>query len=357
MQERRTTIRIAERCRAQYCPADDLLPRDGAVLNLSERGAGVEVREAHRIGERVTVNFLLPDDGGPLTATGVVRWSDVRTPGRRRCRMGLEWLPIEEAGRSRLQRFLYSSTQESRLGRRTRLMLKAWKPAAALRRAAVLTGIVLGPLVVILLALRLLSLQAQNDDLQRLNEERIAIISHLELQQRQLSEQLGAAKDHLAATAGEVARLDQQAQQLEGSMSQLHSSLGEMQGAYDKVRSERTALERQVLELEQTQSQLTRRLRANQQLRQLVLEMIKARRQPFRRLLPQVLADPLLAQRPMRFIGNRGYVILDGTPTATHSIMWIKVHDPIADADVPLGPAPSTDPPSTPPSPTVPAGQ
>lgn len=335
MQERRTTIRIDQRRRAQYCPADDLVPRDGALLNLSERGAGLEVHEAHRVGERVTVNVLLPDDHGPLTGTGVVRWSDVRTPGRRRCRMGLEWLPLEDAGRSRLQQFLYAAAQRPRGGRHAKLIAAAFRPATMLRRALVLTAIVTGPLVVILLALRLLSLQTQNYDLQRLSDERMQIIGQLETQQEALHGELGMAKAHLAATAGEVARLDQQARQLEGSLTQLHQDFGRMEGSYQQVHGERTQLMEQVAQLEQTRLQLTRRLRASQQLRQLVLEMIRARRQPLRRSVPAPVLADVPTDRPMKFIGNHGYVILDGTPTAGRSVLWIRVHDPVADAAAP----------------------
>ena len=129
-----------------------------------------------------------------------------------------------------------------------------------------------------------------------------------------------------------------------------------MQGSYQQVRGEREQLSQRVVELEQTQLQMTRRLRASQQLRQVVLDMIKARRQPLRRSLPPVA---FLPDRPMKFIGNHGYIVLDSAPTAGHSILWIRVHD-LADAgsDAEGATASSAKPASTPSasSPMTPVG-
>ncbi len=91
MQERRTTIRIGQQCRTQYCSSEDLLPRDGRITDLSERGVGLLVREAHRIGEVLTVGFSLPGDRTTLTATGVVRWSNPPQKGRW-YPVGLDWI-------------------------------------------------------------------------------------------------------------------------------------------------------------------------------------------------------------------------------------------------------------------------
>src|SRR3989338_4726715 len=112
MQERRTTIRVDRLCRAQYCPADDLIPRDGRLTNLSERGAGLLAHETHRLGARLTVSFSLPEEEEPLTATGVVHWSDARARHGQWYPLGLEWLPMEETARHRLYTFLSRRTQD-----------------------------------------------------------------------------------------------------------------------------------------------------------------------------------------------------------------------------------------------------
>ena len=102
MQERRSTIRIEYPARAQYCPSEDLIPRDGRMTNLSERGANLLARETHRLGERITVSFPLPEEEEPLTVTGVVRWSDPTAQRGRWHATGIEWLPLGETASHRL---------------------------------------------------------------------------------------------------------------------------------------------------------------------------------------------------------------------------------------------------------------
>ncbi len=72
MQERRTTVRKALYTRTQYCPSEDLELRDGRIADVSERGAGVLMREKHRGGGLVTGGFSLPGDEDTLTAAGIV---------------------------------------------------------------------------------------------------------------------------------------------------------------------------------------------------------------------------------------------------------------------------------------------
>ena len=87
MQERRTTVRVDHPSRTQYCAADDPLPKDGSLANVSERGAKALLRERRKLGDRVTINFPLHASHETVTATGMVRWSgDLSHAGR--------WYPV-----------------------------------------------------------------------------------------------------------------------------------------------------------------------------------------------------------------------------------------------------------------------
>src|SRR3989338_4157497 len=96
MHERRATIRLSSHRRAQYCPADHLLPQEGRMANLSADGIGLFVREPLPQGQQVTVQFPLPGvkNAERITATGVVRWSHA-SAGRWHP-AGLAWLPLED---------------------------------------------------------------------------------------------------------------------------------------------------------------------------------------------------------------------------------------------------------------------
>src|SRR3989338_9581565 len=110
MEERRSTVRVGHSCRAQCCPADDLLPQEGRVLNLSERGVGLLTREPRRVGERMAVNIPLPGEEGLVTASGIVQWSGSPIQRGRWHPTGLEWLPLEETAFHRLESFLRPRT-------------------------------------------------------------------------------------------------------------------------------------------------------------------------------------------------------------------------------------------------------
>ena len=92
MQERRTSIRMAHAVAAQYCPSDDLLPRDGKLLDVSERGSRLKAREPRQVGDRITVTFPLEQEQEPLTVTGEVRWQGIQVEHRREPRLGV--LPL-----------------------------------------------------------------------------------------------------------------------------------------------------------------------------------------------------------------------------------------------------------------------
>ena len=321
MLERRATIRTPYQCRAQYCPSDDLLLHDGRMINLSERGAGVLAREAHRYGERVTISVTLPGETGPVTATGVVRWSGPPSPRRRWYPCGLEWLPLEETTRHRLHAFLQHSAQAVPAARSLR------RGPIALR-IALLGLLILGLVGAGLFGLWLLSVSQENRQLHEAAQQRTLLVNQLKQREQGLQEELGAAKTQLAATLGEVVRLDQHTQRLEGNMQQLTVDMQRAQESFAQARAEREALMQRVLDLEQERLQLTQRLSSIPELRLAIREAIAARKETQRAERRLRLQARRQAERQQGQAGNRGYLIREGQATVSRSTVWIRVHDP-----------------------------
>jgi len=325
MQERRTTIRSPHRCRAQYCSSEDLLPRDGQITNLSERGAGLLVREAHRNGELLSVGFSLPGAREPLTATGVVRWADAPRKGRW-YPVGVDWLQLEEAARTRLQEFLTGSTPRPP-PHQTFWWGGPRGPAAPMgrRRTLVMAGVSAG-----LVALGWMWLLfTENRRLQATAEQRERVIGQLEEEGTRLALELGAANTQLAETSSEVARLDQETQGLGEQIGRLTTEIDQVKTSYLQVREEREQLMQRVLDIEQERASLASRLSSIPELRRAIEEAIEARKharqaERLTRLEGRRSADRDLTQ------GNRGYLIREGRPTIGLATVWVRVHEPEA---------------------------
>ena len=261
MQERRTTIRVPHLCRTQYCPSEDFLPRDGRITTLSERGAGLLTREAHQPGGQVTVSFSLPEDGELLTATGVIRWSEAGSANGRWHPLGLEWLPLEETTRHRLQQFLY---RRRRTG-----------PSA--RRLAILAGVIVTVLAGVLGAVRALSLESENRRFERIIVQRNEAIQHLNAREAALRHNLAAATAYLATTSGTVSRLDSQARLFQGEVQRLSQDVARFQESYGQVLREREQLIKQALLLQQGPLFEEEQTRATEELRLAIREAIANR--------------------------------------------------------------------------------
>lgn len=319
MQERRTSIRMAHAVAAQYCPSDDLLPRDGKLLDVSERGSRLKAREPRRVGDRITVTFPLEQAQEPLTVTGEVRWS---TPSGRGCETGLEWLTLDPAASYRLHSFLHDRAQAMQ-SRRT-----VWgKPQApAFSPVVRIAAFAAGTLIVTVLAFAAWSLHQTNAQLDAALLQRDAVIGHLEQRAGSLATALGDAHADLERATTEVARLDAQAQSLQTGAQELTSEIQRFQLAYAKGQRERSELIEQILGLEQERMVLTQRLSSLPELRLAVREAIQAR-----------MAEDRLRGR-VRWStdesaewGNRGYVLLNAPPVkAGGSGLSITVHDPTA---------------------------
>lgn len=326
MQERRATIRMNHASRAQYCPAEDLLPRDGRLMNLSERGAGLLVREPHPEGEQITISFAFPGDEETTTATGAVRWSEANPAGGGWHRVGLQWLPLEEVTRNRLHRFLYQQTKQGVTRASTGGAGAAWRFRAWGSLVAWL-GVAILALIGVNLAQRLHALQGKNSWLGQVVEERNAFIHQLKTREATLQSQLSATRGYLAETAAEVSRLDQHAQGLGGQIQLLNKEVERFQQSYVKVREERGSLLQHVLDLEQERLALSRRLVSSQEVSLVVREAIESRKRALQaRERPQMKGERRLSD--LEIVGNEGYIIRDGHPTLGRSTMWIRVYDP-----------------------------
>ncbi len=334
MQERRTTIRINRTCRAQYCAAEDLLPRDGRLANVSERGANVWVRERHKEGEQVTVSFSLPGAGDSVTATGSVRWSASSREGRW-YPLGLEWLPLEETTRDRLQAFLRTPPQAApaRVAVGTRAIPRERSPYRWIVLVAWLALIGVASAVVYSWVTRL---QEEARQLEAEVAQRNLLIAELtEREQRlakreeSLQRELSTTKTYLATASEEVARLDDQAQELTGEAQRLSREVELFQQSYAQVQEERSRLIQEVIRLEQEKLQLSRRLSSLPELQLAIRETMESRTKA-RADAKQVRIQRLRSvDTAIREGDNQGYLIRDGRPTAVRgSTLSIRVHDP-----------------------------
>lgn len=338
MQERRTTIRIRRGGRAQYCSSDDLLPRDGQLANLSERGAGARVHQPSRIGERLTLTFPLPGADDALTATGIIRWSDPPVPKRHGYRAGLEWLPMEEATRNRLHAFLSSCAMPSPVRTMTAARGAGW--SGPVRRALVLLVVLGGMGGVVFVTQHMGALQQENVQLSAAVTQRNATITQLAHDGQRLQEALAVARTHLSATADDVHRLDEQTQRLTGEVERLNHTADAVQQSYLQVRQQREQLMQQMLELEQEnlrlaheRAHLARRLSSIPELRLAIREAVQARRKTEEAQRRALLEAKRAARRQASqesATGNQGYLVREGQQTINQSTLWIRVHEPEA---------------------------
>lgn len=328
MQERRTIIRTQHTCRMQYCPAEDLELRDGRLVNVSERGVGLLAREQHRNGELVTIGFSLPGDGETLTATGTVRWSDPPNRQGRWHSIGLEWLPLEDTTRQRLQQFLDHSARASipPLERRSFASL-AWD---ILSKLLIVMGVIGALFAAFFLYLWIRSLQLENHQLERVVEQRDTVIEQLEQEETRLTFELETSRTHLADTTAEVARLDQQAQSIGQEAERLSQDVGRFQQSYLQVREEREQLMQRVLDLEQERAELAKRLSSIETLRLAIREAIEMRKEAQQEQRLLVLKARRAADDQRLAVGNKGYLVRDGRSTVGGSTVFIRVHEPEA---------------------------
>ena len=332
MQERRTTIRMNRLSRAQYCPADDLVPRDGRLTNLSERGAGLFLRETHRIGERITVSFVLPDTEESLTATGVVRWSDDESRQGRWYPLGVEWLGFDDASRRRLNTFIGQHAQAMSQQRPQPVS----RTSRRVRQGLFLSGIVSAFAVVAYLAYQLVAIQQQNRQLGEAIGQRDSAIrtlehrqAHLKARETELQQELTRSRTQLELASESVSQLGTQTQDMESKIHRLNEEVERFQQSYVQVREEREELMQRVLDLQQERMLLQRKLASVPDLHRAIREAIHTRKQEQRLArLKALQAVRAQAEKDWSIEGNRGYLVRNGKPTGGRPTMWIRVLDP-----------------------------
>ncbi len=332
MQERRTTIRFLNQCRAKYCPSDDLIPRDGRVANLSEHGVGLLVREPHQAGEQVTVSFFLPTDDEPLTATGVVRWAGERSRMGSWYPVGVEWMPNEDSIRSRVHEFLYQQNRPSRPTRVPAATRAKHAPASSARRfvwLAVCTLLV-GTMSLALVWVKLL--QEDRAQLAGVIVQRDEFIQQLEQRDRQVQQELATTKSHLSTAIAEAVRLNTQARRLTGEVQNLTNDVERYQASYARSQEEREQLIKRVMDLEQERTDMAKKLTSLYELRVAIHDAIESRKALLadqQRATAIARREALHAAEQQRLAnGNRGYVIRDGKPTTSNRTVWIRILEP-----------------------------
>ncbi|MBI3321701.1 MAG: PilZ domain-containing protein [Candidatus Omnitrophica bacterium] len=356
MQERRATIRTPHVCRAQYCPADDLLPRDGRITNLSEQGVGLLVREAYRSGEQVTVGFSLPGEREVLTATGVVRWSASEPLKGRWYPLGLEWLSLEEATRHRLHEFLAHRIQRTPAPSAAfqSATVGVWNVGPSAWRSAGLAGL----LLILAWGVWIDSAHRRQRQLEIMLEQRNTLILRLKQREAQAARELMASRTYVSATSGEVARLSQEAALFQAETERLDREIERFQQSYERVHGEREELMQRLLDVKQERALLARSSISLPELHQAIREAVEVREGALRDALAQTSSNPLIAgflsvpspgsnpahqqerervsaepdrppsnDRNPSGQGNGGYVIRDGQPTPKSSTVWVRVHD------------------------------
>ncbi len=315
MQEKRNNIRYTHTDRAQYCPANDLLPRDGRITDVSERGVCLLVQEPHKEGERVTVSFSLPENEDPLTATGVTRWTSAKPVHGRWFPMGIEWLPFEETTRERMRAYLKQrepdpapAPERKRRSRMDETPLDRMIPSALA---------IFGLIASVLLAVWSRHLQQQTHLLALMVRERNAAIGALEGQAVELKGNLEQTRAGLALTLDEVARLDRQGEYFATQVDKLGDNLESIRVEYARLRDdyaqmtlERAELVRQMKASDQERNELTRRLTSVPDLRQALRDVSQVSRGTTRTLqLPGATAKTQNSTTP----SGGG---------------WIQVHEP-----------------------------
>ena len=321
MQERRSTVRINCALRAQYCPAKEPNPRDGCLHDISESGLGVLAREPHQEGERLTFSLNPTDEAGPLTATGLVRWSEPAADKKHWYRVGASWLPMEETARHRLITFVRANQAQDRglwfgLISRPTVRWLVFCLFAAIAICGVLSSI------------WAISRERQNHQLQVAIQQRNAIINQLEQDEGQLQQELLATKTRLTQTAMQISQLSQQAQQFAADVQRMGVQIEGIQESSAQIREERSQLLQRVLLLEQERQRLMQNLSTIPGLRKAIHEAIDSRRRVRyiqRRVTPQSYLDYPASKVA---VGNRGYLVRDGRPTVGSATMWIQVHEP-----------------------------
>ena len=314
MQERRTTIRVPYLSRTQYCPSDDFLSRDGRLTTLSERGAGMLARGPHQVGGQLTITCSLPGDGDLWTATGIIRWSEARSVNGRWHSLGVEWLPLEETARHRLQQFLYRRTSFAAV-RSAASAPRPLRAAPSVRRFALLVVAFIGVPAGILVAGWVMSLESDHRRFEFVIAERNAAIQRLQARETAMQRDLDTAAAYVSTTSSTVDQLDSQAKQFEAEVRQLSEDVARFQDSYGRVVRERAQLIEQVLVLQQ--ERLLREQHANvaEELRLAIREAIASRYVPVPELAPEVVlqeALPLWDAGAPYDLGNHGYVIRDG---------------------------------------------
>lgn len=330
MQERRTTIRIPNSCRVQYCSAEDMFPHDGRMVNLSERGAAINAREAHREGDQLTVGFSLPGEDDLLTFTGHVRWSGQQSRGRNKYPVGLEWLPAGPTARHRLLAFLHDQTPKISAKQITRGSIRDWRKNVSIKRLVARIVFTFGAIIMTYLAMQTLSLNRDIGKFAMVVQEQNAMMRHLEDQREQLQRTLLVTQGHLGVAAEEMVRLNISSKQFDQEVHRLHDELAVVELSFAKLQTDRVDLIQMVVDLEWQRMKLEQLLAKVPELRRAIRASIEGRiigGKP----IPSFLQPPTQSS-VLNYSnnGNQGFLLRNGASTTTQEVpsMQIRVHEP-----------------------------
>lgn len=327
MQERRTIIRVRYACRAHYCPPDEPTPRDGQLLTLSERGASLLVRETQPHGSHLTVTYPL-NGHDAMTATGVVRWSEPAALADGWHPVGIEWLPLDDTVRHRLERFLHQhaiapSPSASPAGQARRRSFR--RPSSRAVQISIGLSLLFG---LALCAAAFSGLRGEHRDLQTAFEQRTDMLERVERQDRVLRHELALTHVQLSDTTQELLRLSQQAKQIGATVEQLSQEVDRVEQSNEAMADDREQLMQRVMDLAHERTWLVKRLAMMETLQTVIDDAMAARRAPDS-IVPSATASSRTPQGARRLVVSG--VLQDparASRAAHDSPLHVVIHEP-----------------------------
>ena len=246
MQERRATIRVPHTSRIRHCLLHTPEPRDGRIVDLSERGAGLLARESFRSGECISVGWGVSGARDAITATGLIAWSSDQPVDGHWHRFGITWFPLEETARDQLRSLLNTPVKAPHPRWNLVVSMGSGRWSKQRLRAIWILG---GVGVVALLLWKYAQLETAL-------QKRQVMIEQLQQREAQLQRERASAQTVLAETVRELVRLDQQTLGVGAAVEQLSADISTIQHSYGQLREEREQLIQRTRELEQERAML-----------------------------------------------------------------------------------------------------
>ncbi len=128
MSERRNFPRVPVGLEATFQTAERLLPRLAFSGDISLGGIRIDQPRCLDPGQKILVNFAIPDQG-QVSVNGVVVWCRKSEEGISRYQAGVQWVGVGPITQARLNAFLVDRTRSSISRQPPRTPPDAWRRA------------------------------------------------------------------------------------------------------------------------------------------------------------------------------------------------------------------------------------